>query len=534
MAVARRKKRRRGVALSVVFAACIIAISVTGYFAWTVVRQLGGKWPFTATASGTNDREGIYIDSGVQRAPIFDRSGTVLATTARVLSAYARPSLVPSGEDWMAGVSDILGVNQEELRRKISMTRNFVWLKTGISEADAERLKTANIPGVAVVEGFQRSYPYKNFATQVLGFVDQSGAGLEGVESFYDRRLDSNDCKDPEYPDCGLHLTIERGIQIRAEKELRRELERMRGEEGCMIIMGLETGEILAMAASPQWDLEKFWRNDQTGLSNYAIKAVVDPSMFLLFADWITHEGLASGQNDSGDTIPNTVTSGFNFVHVTNKFALFGPWTVEEIKAVNFNENMLNDMWALGFGQLTGIDLPNEDMGRLSSNRSYSWDDVLQQGMAASPLQMLRAFSALINFGKLVQPHVAFEYPRKGRAAYWDCGLKTVQGSVPTMEALTFKFRERLSQSKGLPLFTVRLHDETDGTSKGTAQIVSLGFWPYDSPVVSYILVMDKVKEDPVGYVDVASGIKRVAQAASRLPLDTTGHGGISEKRKNE
>ncbi len=529
MAAARRKKKKQGLASPVVFAICLIAVSITGYFVWAVARQLDLKWPFATGASGTGRGRGIYLDSGMQRAPIFDRSGTLLATNTKTLSAYARPSLVPPGDEWVAKVSDILGVNQKKLSREISSARNFVWLKTGISEAESERLKAADIPGVAVVEGFRRSYPYNNFASQVLGFVDQEGVGLEGVESFYDRRLGS-ECKDVERKDCSLHLTIEMGVQTMAEDELQRELARMRGEEGCMVIMGLETGEILAMAVSPRWDIERFWRDDQAGFSNYAIKAVVDPSVFLLFTSWVAHQGQVYGQ-DGAVGPNNTKPSGFDFARVSDKFAVFGPWTGDEVKAVDFNENMLTSMWGLGFGQLTGIDLPNEDMGRLSSSRFYSWDDVLQQGMAASPVQMLRAFSALINSGKLVQPHVAFEYPKKGQMSYWDFGLPAELGHGQEAEALSLEFRQRLTSSRGLPFFTVRRRDDDGGTpGKAGAQIMSLGFWPEDSPILSYILVMDKVKEDPAGYVDVAGGVKKVLQAAARLPMDAPDYGGLSKK----
>jgi cell division protein FtsI/penicillin-binding protein 2 len=505
--------------LPFVLAACAIAISVTLYFAWPIVRELGVKRFFRTAASNT-DSGGIYIDSGVERARIFDRSGTVLATNNIIVSAYARPSLLPLNDDWIAVVSGILGVPQEEIKQEVSMTRNFVWLKSGIGDAEADRLNAAHIPGIGVAEGFKRFYPYRDLATQVLGFVDQSGMGLEGVESFYNNRLGAKECKGPQAPDCSLHLTIERGVQLMAQEELRGELSKMRGEEGCLILMGLDTGQILAMAVSPSWDADRFWQNDQTGFSNYAIRSGADPSIFFLFTNWIARARLSSESNNAnGSSGSDIQPGGFNLVYINDKFSVFGPWTSKEIKSADFNGNMLNDMWGLGFGQLTGIDLPNEDMGRLPSNPPYSWDDLLIQGMTASPVQMLRAFCALINRGKLVQPHVAFEYPKKDQVLYWDCGLQTVKNSVPVTEEATLKFRIKLSQPDGAPVFTIKRHDETDGT-KGSAQIVAMGFWPVDAPVIGYIVVLDRVKEDPARYVEAFGGIKKVVRAAAKLPLD--------------
>ena len=521
MVYARRKKRKRRVTLLFVLAACVIAISISVslYFVWPILKELGVKRFFRTGASAT-DSSGIYIDSGIERARIFDRSGTVLATNNTIVSAYARPFLLPLNNDWMAAVSGILGVPQEEIKQEVSMTRNFVWLKTGIGDAEADRLKAAHIPGIGVAEGFKRFYPYRDLATQILGFVDQNGMGLEGVESFYNSRLGAKECKDPQAPDCSLHLTIERGVQLLAQEELRNELSKMRGEEGCMILMGFDTGQILAMAVSPSWDAERFWQNDQAGFSNYAIRSVVDPSIFFLFTNWIASARSLSGtDNANGSSAPDVKTGGFNFVRINDRFSVFGPWTGQEIKTSDFNGNMLNDMWGLGFGQMTGIDLPNEDMGRLPSNPPYSWDDLLVQGMAASPVQMLRAFCALINRGKLVQPHVAFEYPKKDRTLYWDCGLQTVKDSVPVTEEATLKFRLKLSQPEGSPVFTIKRHDETEG-NKGSAQIAAMGFWPVDAPVIGYIVVLDSVKEDPARYVEVFGGIKKVVRAAARLPLD--------------
>ncbi|MGQ9499148.1 MAG: penicillin-binding transpeptidase domain-containing protein [Dissulfurimicrobium sp.] len=509
------KKRKGRITLPFVLTACVIAISVTLYFAWPIVRELGVKRFFRTAASNT-DSGGIYIDSGVERARIFDRSGTVLATNNIIVSVYARPSLLPLNDDWIATVSGILGIPQEEIKQKVSMTRNFVWLKTGIRDAEAVKLNAAHIPGIGVAETFKRFYPYRDLATQVLGFVDQNGMGLEGVESFYNNRLSAKKCNGPQAPDCSLHLTIERGVQLMAQEELRSELSKMRGEEGCLILMGLDTGQILAMAISPSWDADRFWQNDQTGFSNYAIRAEVDPSIFFLFTNWIASARSSSKSNNAnGSFAPDIQTEGFDFVHINDKFSVFGPWTSQEIKSANFNENMLKDMWGLGFGQLTGIDLPNEDMGRLPSNPPYSWDDLLVQGMTASPVQMLRAFCALINRGKLVQPHVAFEYPKKDRTLYWDCGLQTVKNSVPVTEEATLKFRIKLSQPDGAPVFTIKRYDETRGS-----QIAAIGFWPIDAPVIGYIVVLDRIKEDPKRYIEVFGGIKKVVKAAARLPLD--------------
>lgn len=519
MAVSRRKKAKHRIILLFVLAVCAIAVSLTVYFVWPIAKELGIKRFFKTVASST-DSSSIYIDSGVERAKIFDRSGAVLAANNTIISAYARPFLLPLNNDWADTVSAIIGIPREKIKQEVSMTRNFVWLKTGIGNAEADRLNAAHIPGIGVAEGFKRFYPYKGLATQVLGFVDQGGMGLEGVESTYNNRLMTKKCNDPQPSDCSLHLTIEKDLQLMAQEELSSELSKMRGEEGCLILMGLDTGQILAMAVSPLWDPDRFWQNDQADFRDYAIRSEVDPSIFFLFTNWIAKTRLTSELNNVKRFSVSDIQPGaFNFAHINDRFIVFGPWTSEEIKSLDFNGNMLNDMWGLGFGQLTGIDLPNEDMGRLPSNPPYSWDDLIIQGMTASPVQMLRAFCALINRGKLVQPHVAFEYPKKDQVIYWDRGLQTVKNSVPVTEEATLKFRVKLSQPEGVPVYSIKRHDETDG-SGGTFQIAAMGFWPINAPAIGYIIVLDRVKEDPARYVEVFGGIKKVARAAARLPLD--------------
>ncbi|MGB9711557.1 MAG: penicillin-binding transpeptidase domain-containing protein [Dissulfurimicrobium hydrothermale] len=527
MATVRRKKRKRRTVLPLVVMVCVAAVLVTAYFVWPVLSELGMECFFAPKGRGAGGG-GIYIDSGAERGWIFDRSGVVLAANAMTMSAYAKPALVPSGDDWIAKVSGILGIPEGEIKDRVFSTRNFVWLKSGLSEAEVQGLKAADISGIGVAGEYRRFYPYGGLAVQILGFTDHDGNGLEGVEAFYDKRLGAMECKDPEAPGCSLHLTIERGVQSMAEEEFGSELTRMKGEKGCMIVMGVNTGQILAMAVRPVWEQGKCWQNDQDGggFSNYAIKAEVDPSMFFVFVNWISKERssqeLQGGSDQGGQVQPSVSTvrtERFNLVNISDKFGIFGPWTSDEIKSVGFDASVLNGMWRLGFGQLTGIDLPDEEMGRLPSSPPYSWDDLLLQGMAASPVQMLRAFCALINGGKLVWPHVAFEYVGKGQKTHLESGILSGGRSIQSAEALASGFREKLGRLDGDPVFSIRLHDEP-GSTKGIAQIVALGFWPVYNPIVCYIVVLDNVRGDPAMYKEVFGGIKRVAMAAAKLPLE--------------
>lgn len=485
---------------------------------WQAVHKTGGE-------NGEERHKNTTAGAAVQfRRNIVDRAGAVLADQTASLSVCAHHVNTPPLEQWCELVASILHMQCENIRSRFISTQGFVYLKHDISEAEAVELKKAKIPGINISEIMHRRYLDGPLFAHVIGFVDQKGRGLDGVEYQYDDML--RDKSRTVFP-----LTIERGLQNLVNNVLKKELQLFQGDSGCFVVMAIENGEILALVNVPFYDPERYWEYDRSKYPNFAISARLNPSFFPVFLQWIAQKRavlsrsetpLSSQTQKNGEAVsPDyNVTPGVWNTAVFGAFRMYTPWPDSEMRSMVFQQDILNDLWGLGFGQVTGIDLPGEETGSLPASMAGTWDAVLEQYMAATPIQTLRAFSALINRGKLVPPHVAlmdFNNSVFKKISYWDGGMVTGPKAVPLTEELGMRLREVLSNEDGLPLVFVAPSPVRKDSSM---QITALGFYPQHAPVVSYIFVMDGVQHLPDQYLQHLKLLKDVAANAARFPLD--------------
>jgi len=465
--------------------------------------------------SGDSEKRAAVRTSAQFRQKIVDRAGAVLADQAASLSVCVQHVHVPPLEQWCERIASILTLRCEDIRSRFVSTQGFVYIKHDISEVEAARLKAAGVPGIDIMEILHRTYLDGSLFAHVIGFVDQKGRGLDGVEYQYDDILRSK--SRTVFP-----ITIERGLQNLANNVLKRQLQVFQGDSGCFVVMAIETGEILALVNIPSYDPDRYWEYEREKYPNLAISARLNPSFFHLFLQWISQKRAElSSQQQIGERLalsePNGLTR-WNAVEFGD-FHLYSPWSEAEMRVMVFQQDLLSDLWGLGFGQTTGIDLPGEEIGNLPTSMAGTWNSVLAQNMAATPLQTLRAFSALINRGKLVLPHVALTETTSSskKVSYWDGGVVTAPRAVPLTEELGMRLREALAHEDGLPVVFAA---PSPGRDDRTLQITALGFYPQHAPVVSYIFVMDGVKRMPDQYFQLFKLVKDVAAKAARFPLD--------------
>jgi hypothetical protein len=462
-------------------------------------------------------RDYYSSQSPLYKGTILDRTGAIFAVSRKTISVLARPSKLPQVDDWAPRVSKILGLDPQAMTNMLAEEQGVICLKESISVEEGLKLKDMQLKGIEILEKYKRIYPCGSLASPVLGFIDYNGRGLEGVEYTYDSLLSRSNMPQIHASGQELTLTLERNIQASAEKELGRQLRRLKADKGCLVIMSVENGEVLALASKPSWDPERFWELPTTNITNYSLQDNVDLMVLAPLLNWMFEQSkLPKSESQSLDEMAHN----WKWETLGKGLVLWSPWTEQELKDLVSYDDLSRDLWCLGFGQSTGIDLPGEGQGNLSSALPGSQDCFLHRGITASPIQILRAFSAMINGNILVTPHVALQSPKEFLTS--ESSVKDQrQAKIPWLtEELILKLRKNLAVREGPSLASIRWNEQAEQIStQFPAQITALGFWPDKSPKVSYIVLLDGAKIDPSERPGTLGRALIVAKQAAQIPL---------------
>jgi cell division protein FtsI/penicillin-binding protein 2 len=309
--------------------------------------------------------------------------------------------------------------------------------------------KVPSLNGIVFTPHLMRSYPEKDLASNVLGFVNRQGEGFFGVEEKFndllagtsvkvETSLDPNQVGEtPKVPKgASLVLTIDRQIQASMEAVLDKGVKNSGADGGALLVMDPRTGEILAMAVTPRLDLNQYWKYSDiypgsTPFNRAVSQAYETGSVYKVLT--------MAAALDNGTVTPDTPfldTGVFEIggIEIHNwDNAAWGPqtmlgcmehslnvclaWVASQLGPTSFYKYMQ----AFGIGHLTGIDLGGEVPGRLKHPGDADWYDAdlgtnaFGQGVSATTVQMLMAISAIANDGKMVTPHVVRSLIDNGR-----------------------------------------------------------------------------------------------------------------------
>jgi cell division protein FtsI (penicillin-binding protein 3) len=374
-----------------------------------------------------------------ERGLILDRNGYALAVSAPVESVYALPGRISDRAAVAAVLAPYLGERPRDLEQRLASDRPFVWVKVKIPPATAEAVRAQRLPGIGTVPEALRFYPNRELAAHVLGFVGRDDRGLEGIELANDKTLAGEAglalverdalgrdmtgqptiLKAPT-PGTGLVLTIDATVQYLAERELEAAWRATGAKAGMVLAMDPRTGEILAMAMRPTFNPNAYqsatpeqWRN----------RAVTDPfepgSTFkAILAAAALEEGVARpGDRFYGEQ--GVITIANRTIHDWKKY---GWLTFQQVLQYSSNvgaikvglqvgrERYYRHVTAFGFGSLTGVGLPGESRGQLRPPDRWSGLSLasisIGQEVSVTGVQILAAFGALANGGRLMQPYV--------------------------------------------------------------------------------------------------------------------------------
>ena len=246
----------------------------------TLIMRLG-YWQFIEGAELKSSAiQQQTLDSVVssKRGMITDRNGKILAQSISVQTVTATPAEVKKSgkEDEIADtLAEILKKDKKDIKKIITKDSSYEVVARKISNEIAEKIRKAKLTGIYLVEDSKRTYPYGSLASHVIGFVGTDNQGLDGIEMVYDkylkgipgRMISAKSASGTEMPfeyekfinpenGANLVLTIDEVIQHFAEEELKQAVADYDVQNGAAcIIMNAKTGEILAMATHPDYDL---------------------------------------------------------------------------------------------------------------------------------------------------------------------------------------------------------------------------------------------------------------------------------------
>ncbi|MBL8266993.1 peptidoglycan D,D-transpeptidase FtsI family protein [Steroidobacter sp.] len=368
------------------------------------------------------------------RGGIYDRNGEPLAASTPVDTVWACPPEVMKAADQIPRLAEALNRDKKWLTQLITsnLDREFVYLVRHMRPSDAAQVKELKIPGVYLQREYQRFYPAGEVTGHLLGFTKKyDDIGQEGLELAYDRWLgaepgakrviqdrlgrtveDVESIRAP-HPGGDLITSIDLRIQYLAYRELKAAVQEHGAKAGTVIVLDIETGEVLAMVNQPAYNPND---RDQVAASRYRNRAATDifePGSSI--KPFIAAAGIASGRYHGStiiDTSPGFVQVGIK--RIPDKHNL-GPISLTTVLAKSSNvgmtkmamnlspKSMQETLSAFGFGQVTGSGFPGESAGLLND---YShWRKIGQAtisygyGLSVTPLQLARAYATLGAYG---------------------------------------------------------------------------------------------------------------------------------------
>ncbi len=440
------RKHLRQSRLWIILAGIFILLGIIGW-RLVVIALLRHDWyaetAATQAVGGSNVllRGNIFMSSGAGQHDFL------VATNRRF--AMAIVNLSRTTPDHIPALADALAVAIGGSRDAIATTLTSDGAPSRViarrlTDDQVNAVKQLNDPAVSIGYETGRSYPAGMLGANVVGFYgysDQGRQGQYGIEASYDVELSGQQQQTASTSDDllghlgtllgrgtsqaathpeNIELSIDKNIQAYVENALEGVLHKYSAASGTVVVQEPSTGRIMAMASSPSFDPNSY---GSYPISSFLNEAVLPFEPGSSFKPMTMAMGLDLGKitpnstfNDVGDVVVDGYTiKNFNEGH-------FGLVTMAKVleKSINTgvmyvqslltHDQFLRYVVDLGFGQKTGIDLPGESagtIGNLYSNRPINFMTAsFGQGITVTPIQLITAYSAIANGGKLMKPMI--------------------------------------------------------------------------------------------------------------------------------
>jgi len=396
---------------------------------------------YTAPTSNVYNRGTIFFQ---------DKDGNLLDAAA-LQTGYImsiNPGLVIDPEGEYAKINGIMPLDHSTFIQKATKQHDvYEQIADRVSATTSAAITALNLPGVSFYQEKWRAYPLNTLAAQVIGFAGYDGDvidGRYGLEKYYDNVLDRTDQEKNSNPfialfanlpaasssdsadkDGDIVSTIDPNVESELEQQLQTIQDTYHSKISGGIIIDPNTGAIYAMAGNPTYDPNNYQDVNDIGVYNdplvqnvYELGSIMKSITMAIGLDTgavtpsTTYDDTAS-ITLNGKTIHNWDLVGHGVISMqkvlSDSLNVGAAW----VENKTGNQQFANYMFNFGFGEKTGIDLPNEAtnlVANLKSAQDVNYATAaFGQGVAVTPISMVRALSVLANGGTLVKPYVISE-----------------------------------------------------------------------------------------------------------------------------
>lgn len=486
-----------------------------------------------------------------KRGGIYDRNGVELAGNVPVCSISVIHSQIEDEEEVIRVLSSTLDLDEAEVRKKVTANSIREKIKSNVEKETADKLRDMELAGVKIDEDYKRYYPYDELASKVLGFTGADNQGIVGLEVKYDSILagtpgsiltvtDANGYEVENVaegriePISGnnLYTTIDINIQKYAQQAACNVMTAKQANRVSIIMMNPQNGEILAMVNVPEYNLNEPYTlitekeenmSESDALNNmwrnFCINDTYEPgSIFKIVTAAAALEEHVVSETDS------FYCPGYRVVDDRRircaKTTGHGSETFKEGIMNSCNpvfidvgarvgvDNMYKYYEKLGLLEVTGVDLPGEASSIMHKKEAVGNVELATmsfgQSFQITPMQLLRAASALINGGNLVTPHFAMYTTDENNKRKTTFSFEKKENVISKETSDTMKeFLEAVVSEGGGSKGQVegyRIGGKTATSEKlprGTGKYISafMGFAPVNNPQIVGLVLID----EPVG-----------------------------------
>lgn len=486
-----------------------------------------------------------------KRGRILDRNGEILAANEVVCTVSVIHSQIEDEDKVIKVLAGELNMDVEEVTKKVKKVSSMEYIKTNVAKDIGDAIREYNLSGVKIDEDYKRVYPYNELASKVLGFTGADNQGILGLEAKYDTYLSGTNGQILTLSDAGgieikgsredrilpvdgqdLYTTIDVNIQKYATQLAWETMVKKEAKQVSIIVMRPDNGEILAMANVPEYNLnspyelnyepdEEDAQKDKMDLlnnmwRNFCINDTYEPgSIFKTVTATAALETGVVGLNDSFTCSGATVVSDRRIRchkttgHGTQDFThtvynSCNPAFVEWGRRVG-TDNMYLYMGKLGLLAKTGIDLSGEAGTIIHKQENVGAVELATmsfgQSFQITPVQMLRAVSAIVNGGRLVTPHFGLYTGSSDGSVVNEFAYSTQDEAISSQTSETMKkiLEGVVSEGGGTKAYIdgYSIGGKTATSQKlprGSGKYISsfIGFAPADNPQVIAMCLIDE------------------------------------------
>ncbi|MDR2047550.1 MAG: PASTA domain-containing protein [Clostridiales bacterium] len=483
------------------------------------------------------------LELDAERGKIYDRNGVTLAENSTKYTVYVRPNAVTDAELVARTLADDLDVDYAELIAEIKAhKKSEITVAKNVGRYVMLDIMSSELDGVYFSSKNNRVYPYGNFLTQIIGFVNSDGSGQSGTELYYDKYLTGTDGKSlaetdligrllskgattyiPPVAGMNVNLTVDYRVQSIVESAVSAAAAEHKAKGVSAIVMNAGTGEILAMAQYPSYDLNNVPRDDLAELfetsKSALISGVFEPgSTFkILTAAAALEEGVVDENKlfncpgyriVDGQKIKCWKTKGHGMQTFLEGIQNSCNCVFMDCVQALGTERFYKYLKKFGITERTGIDIKGEASALMIAESDVKVVDLARigfgQAIAMTPIELLNGITSVINGGKVLTPYlVSSIFDANGMLALKNYPkIKGTSVSERT-SALMRKYLESVVKNGGGKAAGVSGYNI--GGKTGTAQKYKngaiaqgkyissfVGFYPADAPEYVMMFIVDE------------------------------------------